>query len=237
MPQHITPQSPTIQRPSVRLVLAISLDGRLAPAQGGAAQLGGEGDRQALERALAWADACLIGAGTLRAHQCTCLIRNHQLLDQRRREGRPEQPAAVVVSRSPDFDQDWLFFRQPLQRWLLAPAPVEVGFERWIPLGESWPQRLEALGSAGVHRLVLLGGARLAADLLAADCVDALRLTLVPRLLGGGNTWIPTACSGLPEALSLPEAWSDEGAHPLGGGEWLLRYRRRRTPPTGGVHG
>ena len=25
-----------------------------------------------LEEALAWADACLIGAGTLRAHQCTC---------------------------------------------------------------------------------------------------------------------------------------------------------------------
>ena len=237
MPQSPTTARPTPQRPSVRLVLAISLDGRLAPPEGGAAQLGGEGDRRALEQALAWADACLIGAGTLRAHQCTCLIRNHQLLDQRRREGRPEQPAAVVVSRSPDFDQDWLFFRQPLQRWLLAPAPVEVGFERWIPLGESWPQRLEALGSAGVHRLVLLGGARLAADLLAADCVDALRLTLVPRLLGGGNTWIPTACSGLPEALSLPEAWSDEGAHPLGGGEWLLCYRRRRTPPTGGVHG
>ena len=97
--------------------------------------------------------------------------------------------------------------------------------------------RLEALGSAGIQRLVLLGGARLAADLLAADCVDALQLTLVPRILGGGNTWMPTACSGLPEALSLPEAWSDEGAYPLGGGEWLLRYRRLRNPPIGGVHG
>ena len=64
------------RRPFVRLVLAISLDGRLAPPEGGAAQLGGEGDRRALEHALAWADACLIGAGTLRAHQCTCLIRD-----------------------------------------------------------------------------------------------------------------------------------------------------------------
>ena len=31
------------------------------------------------------------------------------------------------------------------------------------------------------------------ARLLAADCVDALQLTLVPRLLVGGNTWFPTA--------------------------------------------
>jgi len=209
----------------------------LAPPEGGAAQLGGEGDRRALEQALAWADACLIGAGTLRAHQCTCLIRNPQLLERRRQEGRAEQPTAVVVSGSTDFPQDWLFFRQPLQRWLLAPAPVEAGFERWIPLTESWPQRLEALGAAGIQRLVLLGGANLAADLLAADCVDALQLTLVPRLLGGGNTWLPLACSGLPEALTQPEAWDAEGAEPLGSGEWLLRYRRLRTPPIGGVRG
>ncbi|MGA0022394.1 MAG: riboflavin biosynthesis protein RibD, partial [Vulcanococcus sp.] len=48
-------------RPELRLVLAVSLDGRLAPPAGGAAQIGGRGDREALEQALAWADACLIG--------------------------------------------------------------------------------------------------------------------------------------------------------------------------------
>ena len=231
------PQRPTPSRPFVRLVLAISIDGRLAPPDGGDAHLGGEGDRRALEHALAWGDACLIGAGTLRAHQCTCLIRNPQLLEQRRREGRTEQPVAVVVSRSPDFPQDWLFFRQPLQRLLLSPAPVEAGFERWIPLGESWPQRLAALGSAGMQRLVLLGGASLAADLLAADCVDALQLTLVPQILGGANNWLPSNCPSLPEGLTQSEAWGVEGAEPLGGGEWLLRYRRLRTPPTAGVQG
>ena len=92
------PQHPTPSRPFVRLVLAISLDGRLAPTEGGAAQLGGEGDRHALEQALAWGDACLIGAGTLRAHQCTCLIRSPQLLEQRRSEGRAEQPACLLYT-------------------------------------------------------------------------------------------------------------------------------------------
>ena len=52
----------------MRLVLAVSLDGRLAPPSGGAAQLGGSGDRRVLEEALAWSDAALLGAGTLRAH-------------------------------------------------------------------------------------------------------------------------------------------------------------------------
>ena len=228
MPPSSTPQRPTPKRPSVRLVLAISLDGRLAPPEGGAASLGGEGDRRALEQALAWADACLIGAGTLRAHQCTCLIRSPQLLEQRRQEGRPDQPAAVVVSRSADFDADWLFFRQPLRRWLLAPAPVDDGFERWIPLGESWADRLEAIGSAGIQRLLLLGGANLAADLLVADCVDALQLTLVPKLLGGANAWLPTSCSLLPDVLAQPNAWSADSVELLGNGEHLLRYQRLR---------
>jgi len=228
MPPSSTPQRPTPKRPSVRLVLAISLDGRLAPPEGGAASLGGEGDRRALEQALAWADACLIGAGTLRAHQCTCLIRSPQLLEQRRQEGRPDQPAAVVVSRSADFNADWLFFRQPLRRWLLAPAPVDDGFERWIPLGESWADRLEAIGSAGIQRLLLLGGANLAADLLVADCVDALQLTLVPKLLGGANAWLPTSCSLLPDVLAQPNAWSADSVELLGNGEHLLRYQRLR---------
>ena len=208
---------------------AISLDGRLAPAERGAAQLGGKGDRVALEQALAWADACLIGAGTLRAHQCTCLIRNQALVAQRLAAGRPDQPAAVVVSRSPDFSRSWRFFQQPLRRWLIAPAAMDQGFDRWIPLADSWPQQLADLGAAGLQRLVLLGGAQLAADLLAADCVDGLRLTLVPRVLGGSNTWLPTGLLALPESLTAPNAWRDEGAEPLGEGEWLLRYRRVRS--------
>ena len=218
------PQRPAPSRPFVRLVLAISLDGRLAPPVGGAAQLGGEGDRRALEHALAWGDACLIGAGTLRAHQCTCLIRSPQLLEQRRSEGRTEQPAAVVVSRSPDFSSAWRFFNQPLQRWLLAPEPVDQG--RWFPLAPTWPERLQALGAAGIQRLVLLGGAQLSADLLQADCVDALQLTLVPQLLGGRFSWFDAP---LPAALAQPGAWQSEGAEDLGDGEWLVRYRRIRS--------
>ena len=204
------------------------MDGRLAPPEGGAAQLGGEGDRRALEHALAWADACLIGAGTLRAHQCTCLIRNPQLLEQRREEGRAEQPAAVVVTRSPNFSSTWRFFDQPLQRWLLAPEPLEEGFDRWFPLASTWPERLKALGEAGIERLVLLGGAQLSADLLQADCVDAIQLTLVPLLLGGRFSWLPCTDAPLPAALAQPGAWQSEGVEDLGDGEWLLRYQRIR---------
>ena len=224
------PQRPAPSRPFVRLVLAISLDGRLAPPVGGAAQLGGEGDRRALEHALAWGDACLIGAGTLRAHQCTCLIRNPELLQQRRQEGRPEQPAALVVSRSPDFPLDWLFFRQPLQRWLLSDGPDQPGFKARVQSASTWCLTLQRLAEQGFTRLVLLGGAGLTASMLEEDCIDELQFTLTPRLLGGAYCWLPASqpFNPLPPALPSSQGWTLEEAMPLGGDELLVRYRRRR---------
>ncbi len=213
-------------------MLAVSLDGRLAPPAGGAAQLGGAGDRRVLEEALAWADAVLIGARTLRLHGSTCLIHRPELLEQRRRAGRSPQPMAVVVSRSGQLDPALPFFRQPLRRGLLRPhapgaaPPRPSGFDEGWPLG-TWPEALAALGASGLDRLVLLGGAELAGALLALDLVEQLQLTLCPLLLGGPHSW-------LPEGVALPAAgWELQEQQPLGEGELLLRYGRRRSSGCG----
>ena len=219
------PQSPS--RSTVRLVLAVSLDGRLAPPEGGAAQLGGPGDRRLLEEALAWADGCLIGAETLRRHRTTCLIRDPDLLEARRAADRSPQPVAVVVSGSGRWPQDLPFFGQPLRRWWLQGEPVASrapgpapGFERCLPL-RSWEQAIAALADAGLKRLVLLGGAHLAQELLTASLVHELQLTLVPVVLGGGHTWLPVAGAGQPAG-----DWRLLEQRPLSAGELLLRYVR-----------
>ena len=215
-------------RPELRLVLAVSLDGRLAPAGGGAAQLGGSGDRRALEEALVWADACLIGAQTLRLHGSTCLIRQPELVAQRQAAGRPAQPLAIVVSRSGRFAPELPFWSQPLERWLLQalgpdPAPaLQPGFSRLLQWS-TWPGALAALAAAGIQRLVVLGGAQLAASLLAADCLDVLQLTLCPLLLAGTHHWLP---AGAP--IGDLGGWQLEQHRALGGDELLLRYRRSR---------
>ena len=243
--------------PQVRLVLAVSLDGRLASPEGGAAQLGGAGDRRALEEALAWADGCLIGAQTLRLHGSTCLIRQPDLLEFRRGQGRPPQPWARAVSRSGRFDPQLPFFHQPVGRGLVAPAGVRssppAGFDRlWsLPpdgsgfchpqgaespcsradishdhrVGSGWPALLAELAAGGMEQLVLLGGAQLAASLLALDLVDGLQLTLVPRLLGGAHSWLPVA------PLPAPGRWELEESRPLGQGELLVRYSRSGSRP------
>lgn len=112
--------------PHLRLVLAVSLDGRLAPPQGGAAQIGGRGDRRVLEEALAWADGALLGAETLRRHGSTCLIHAPDLLERRIQRGVSPQPLALVASQRGRLPAELPFFSQPVERWLLLQkAPAE----------------------------------------------------------------------------------------------------------------
>jgi 5-amino-6-(5-phosphoribosylamino)uracil reductase len=206
--------------PQLRLVLAISLDGRLAPAQGGAAQLGGVGDRRVLEEALAWADGCLVGAATVRLHRSTCLIHRPELLAQRRLEGRSPQPITLVVSRGRGLEPALPFFAQPLERWLLSPGTGQPAFDAHLSLGD-WRTCLAELGARGLRRLVLLGGTELATALLAEGLVEELQLSLCPVLLGGRHGWV----SPLAPDLS-GQSWQLMEHRPLGGGEMLLRYRR-----------
>ena len=210
-------------------MLAVSLDGRLAPPSGGAAQLGGPGDRRVLEEALAWSDAVLIGAGTLRAHRCSCLIRAEDLLQQRTVAARCSQPAVVVVSRFGDFPLEWPFFQQPFERHLLTPSGlVGSGFQASHRLNACWKDTLNDLSAQGWTRMLLLGGAQLCASLLAQDAVDELQLTLCPRLLGGTFSWLPSNVSSLPASLMEPGAWHLRDIRDLGGNEVLVHYCRNR---------
>ena len=280
------PTGPRNGLPQLRLVLAVSLDGRLAPPQGGAAQIGGRGDRRVLEEALAWADGALLGAETLRRHGSTCLIHAPDLLERRSQRGAAPQPLALVASRRGRLPVDLPFFSQPVERWLLLQKPsaeepateplapsslacaaadtgmagppcsarvspeeegkeiphapavslaashsdsralaIPAGFARVLPM-EGWEPALRQLAAAGLQRLVVLGGASLAASLLAENRLDELQLTLCPQLLGGEHTWLgPTAL--IP--ASARGGWRLLEQRRLEGDEVLLRYGRAAT--------
>jgi 5-amino-6-(5-phosphoribosylamino)uracil reductase len=179
-----------------------------------------------LEEALAWADAALVGAETLRRHGSTCLIRQPDLLDQRRHQGRPDQPHALVLSRTGALPVALPFWQQPLQRWWLRPreagsSPTAASFDRQLPF-DSLLELRQQLADLGLSRLVLLGGADLASQWLAAGLVDELQLTLCPLLLGGAHSW----CAADP-GLGLERwRWRLLEQRPLEGDELLLRYGR-----------
>lgn len=185
--------------PYVTVILAMSADGKIADVQRSPARFSSSHDRAHLEIEVAQADAVLMGGATLRAHGTTLPVRRPDLLDQRRLRGQSSQPIHIVYSPSGNLSKDLKFFRQPVPRGLLTTprgaVPWQHEFEFIWPIDTwHWPEILSRLVDYGVNRLALLGGGRLVAEMLAADCVDELVLTVCPLLLGGAAA--PTPVDG-----------------------------------------
>ncbi len=219
--------------PKIRLVIAVSLDGRLALSSGGKAELGGRGDYKALEEALAWSDATLMGRTTLSMHKSTCLIHDPKLINKRRQEGRSDQPLSLIVSKQGSFDNSWKFFKQPIKKWLLTPEKkshhITDFFDNHLLMKETWGETLKILHQKGYSKIALLGGAKLITSIIEEDKIDELQLTFVPRILTGKFTWTTSKIDNLPIEITQSNAWKLNHLKNLGQNEVLLKYSRHRV--------
>jgi len=216
----------------VKLVLASSIDGRIAYPEGGKTQLGQSGDRLVLEESLAWSDGILMGGQTLRDHQSICVIKNKNLLKQRILEGKNKQPIALIASNQIDFPENWLFFKQPVQRWLLQKETkknenqLPNGFHKRINLKFSWRDSLNDLNDEGLSKIVLLGGAKLISSFLIEDLINELQITITPHLLGGSHCWVSSKLNNLNKMINHSENWILKETKQIGNNELLIRYFR-----------
>ena len=216
----------------VKLVLASSIDGRIAYPEGGKTQLGQSGDRLVLEESLAWSDGILMGGQTLRDHQSICIIKNKSLLKQRISEGKHEQPIALLASNQNSFPVNWLFFKQPVQRWILQSQErknellMPNGFDKKINLKITWRDSLEDLKQKGIEKIVLLGGANLISAFLLEDIIDELQITITPYLLGGDYCWVSSKLRSLNTIMNKKNNWILKENKEIGNNELLIRYFR-----------
>ncbi len=219
---------PSMTRPHIAVVLAMSADGKIADASRAAARFASKADKAHLEQQVAKADATLFGAGTLRAYGTTLPVSNLTLIEERRSRNQPVQPIQIVCSAMCKLDRGWPFFQQPVPRWLITTAEgmacwrsssVDSSTNRrrpfehvlinerpfnWRVVMQDLRKGKSALSSAAdrppIERLVVMGGGELVASLLAEDLVDDLYLTICPLLIGGKTA--PTPVGGL--GFTLP---------------------------------
>ncbi len=216
----------------VKLVLAISIDGRIALPHGGESHLGNKGDRKVLEEALAWSDATLMGGETLRIHKSTCLIHNQALLNERIEKKQEPQPTCIIISDKQNFSNDYLFFRQPVKRWIIGRSKSEVneislkGFDQKLKIQGNWQATLNMLSKEGISKIVLLGGAKLIGSMMEDDQIDELQLTITPKIIGGKYSWLPYNNFCIPKLLREENAWNINAVRQLEGNEILVKYSR-----------
>lgn len=186
-------------RPFVTLKLAASLDGRIATASGESRWISGPEARRAVHRLRERSDAVAVGAETA--------LTDDPELTARRGRRIVHRPVRVL------FDTR---LRVPAAARLYAGASdtisvcgtsaaaarrrrIEATGARVLPVrlrdGRiDLRTALAALGRAGLTTLLVEGGGRLAASLLAADLVDELHWITAPKLIGG---------DGMPALASL----------------------------------
>ena len=224
-----------MKKPWIRLVIASSIDGRIAYPEGGKTQLGKKGDRLVLEESLAWADGILIGGQTLRDHQSICLIHNERLIQKRISEGRDKQPIALIVSNQKSHPNIWPFFKQPVQRWLLQNPDlynenlVPNGYDKKINLSDNWFKSLKRLNNMGLSKIALLGGASLISSFIVEDLIDELQITITPHILGGRYCWMSSEFKELKKSLNQEGTWDLKESRELGNSELLIRYFKNRS--------
>ena len=225
-----------MKKPWVKLVLASSIDGRIAYPKGGKTELGAFGDRLVLEESLAWSDGALMGGQTLRDHRSICIIKNKNLIKKRISKGQNEQPISLIASNQIDYPINWLFFKQPVQRWLLqkydkrTESLLPIGFHKRINLKLRWRDSLNDLNQKGISKIVLLGGAKLISSFLIEDLINELQITITPHLLGGNYCWVSSRIKNMNKIMNSGNNWILKESKKLGSNELLIRYFRNNYP-------
>jgi len=217
-----------LKKPEIILVIAISLDGRIALPQGGESHLGSKYDRKLLNQSLNKVDATLFGSGTLKAHQSTFLIRKKNILKMRE-EISVNQPISIIAGNSKNFSKSWSYFKQPIRRWLISSVrdikDSKVNFDKTLFYENSWLHTLNTLKKEGIKRIALLGGAKLIESFFQEDLIDEIKLTICPKVMGGQYTWIPF--NKKDEIFNFENRWKIKMTKVLKTSEVFIHYTKK----------
>jgi len=216
-----------LNTPSISIIIASSLDGRIAFPSGGESHLGSKKDKRMLNENLSKVDATLFGMGTLKAHKSTYLVKNEC------KDGEikiaDNQPISIVASNSREFNNNWNYYKQPIKRWLISSGKKDVleniDFDKEILYQNSWSETLLRIKKAGINSIALLGGTKLINSFLKEDLVDEIKITIVPHIIGGQFTWIPTEKTNT--LFNLKQFWEIKSIKELDKNEIYIHYIRK----------
>lgn len=191
--------------PWVTLKLALSLDGAIADHTRHPGWITGPRARREVHRLRAGADAIAVGIGTVLADDPHLTVRHGQAVrvpprrvvfdrytrtpaDSHLVRTLAEAPLLVVVAPAPADDAEWA------RRERLTSLGVELLSARDLA------QALVALRTAGLHHLLVEGGAGLASDLMGTNQIDRLIIFQGSVILGAGA--LPAFASFGPRSVS-----------------------------------
>ena len=224
-------QRTTTGRPLVTLKLASTLDGRIATHSGESRWITGEPARRAAHVLRGRHDAILVGVGTVMADDpdLTCRLPGFRptpivrvVADSHLRTSMTsrlvasarETPTWMLIRHGTDATRRHAFADVGIR--LIEVAGAEAGVD--LQAG------LLALGTAGITRLLVEGGAQVAAALLRGGLVDRIAWFHAPAVMGG-DAWPAVQAFGIDRLDAMPR-FVRQHATPVGE-DMLTEFVRR----------
>jgi diaminohydroxyphosphoribosylaminopyrimidine deaminase / 5-amino-6-(5-phosphoribosylamino)uracil reductase len=173
----------TSGKPFVTLKMAMTLDGKIATADGQSKWITGPAAREHVQSLRKWCDAIMVGGETVRKDNPGLIVRD---------TNTPwKQPIKLIATRSMN-DKDLLeYFPDNSARAISPSSPAE------------WQDLLTGLGKENITALLIEGGGELAAEALNAEIVNKIEFHIALKILGGKGS---RPVVGGKNPLSLDEA-------------------------------
>ncbi len=190
-------------RPLLTLKLATTLDGRIATKGGESQWITGAGARRLGHALRARHDAVLVGVGTVQADDpaLTCRIPSYRKGPNLRIvfDSHLRTPLMANVVATAREHPTWIVHRHGADR--ARQAALTGAGVRLFPVagashGVDLAGTLAALGSAGLTRVLVEGGAQIAGALFRAGVVDQVAWFHAPSVIGGDG-WPAAAAFGV----------------------------------------
>jgi len=193
-------------RPCLRVNFVTTLDGA-STSDGVSGSLGGPADGRVFDLLRRVADVVVVGAGTVRDEGYGAMRLSEDAATWREQAGLAPQPVFALVSGSLRLDpESTVFTEAPVRPLVLTTDRADPGarraLERVADVVACGDERVDphllrdALVERGLPQMHCEGGPRLFGDLVRADAVDELFLTLAPLLEGGHGLRVSQGSDG-----------------------------------------
>ena len=203
-------QRVTTGRPLVTLKLASTLDGRIATHGGESRWITGEPARRAAHALRGRHDAVLVGVGTVLADDpdLTCRLPGFRPTPIVRvvADSHLRTPLTARLVATARDAPTWMLIRHgtdAIRRAAFADLGIRLIEVPGADAGVDLHAGLALLGGAGITRLLVEGGAQIAAALLRAGLVDRVAWFHAPSVMGGDG-WPAVQAFGIETLAAMP---------------------------------